>query len=356
MPTGEDHLHQADILLQLNRPAEAVRAATQAVAAEPENARAWGYLALCLGENGQHPAALAAVNRAVSLEPAEAGWRLQASRTLSALHVLKGSIAAATEAVRLAPWDPDTHTQLATALAWRGHGGRVFGYQLPGDLTTAENHAQRAIALSAGSVDAQFAAALVAAAAGRYRLARRRYRQVLRMDPQHAAAINNLAAVDLHRLRLGRSGAGFVRALQTDPSLQLARRNVSKSVHLQLGCLQAVIWGIYLWFVIARMGDPLDVQGGGNRVARAGLLIAGSIALGVASLRRGDSSVRGFTAHLLRSRPALWTAGGLDVVLLACLGLGAGASRASIDMLLVGLATMPLVALCLVLSGRRDTA
>lgn len=356
VPTAEDHLRQADLLLQLRRPAGAVRAATLAVAAEPENARAWGCLAGCLDECGDHAGALAAITRAVSLEPSEADWHLQTSRSLSALNIVRGSIEAAEEAVRLAPWNSDTYAQLATALAARGHGGRVFALQLPGDLRKAEQHAQRAISLSTGSVTAQFAAAFVATAAGRHRVARRRYLQVLRLDPQNASAINNLAAVDMHRLRLGRSGAGFVRALQTDPSLDLARTNVSKSVHLQLGCLQAVIWAVYLWFVVAAISDPTqrEPDGGGRRLAWAALLITVSIAAAAASISRGNRSVRGFTTHLLRTRRTLWFAGGLDAVLLACLALGTGGSRTSIELLLLGLATMPPAALCLALSSRRD--
>ena len=52
------------------------------------------------------------------------------------------------------------------------------------------------------------------------------YREALRLDPQHAYAMNNLAALALDRGEFGSAGAGLTAAAQTTPQEEVIRANL----------------------------------------------------------------------------------------------------------------------------------
>ena len=54
------------------------------------------------------------------------------------------------------------------------------------------------------------------------------YLKALELDPNHAAAMNNLAAMDLNRGRLGRAARQVTAALQIDPHEEVLRTNLDQ--------------------------------------------------------------------------------------------------------------------------------
>src|SRR5690606_40721796 len=101
------------------------------------------------------------------------------------------AVLSAREAVRLAPHHADGYQRLAQALL-----------HVPGGADEARWAAGRAAALAPHDPGAHVAVGLAAAAAGRRRDERAAYLRALALDPQHATALNNLAAMDTERGRL----------------------------------------------------------------------------------------------------------------------------------------------------------
>jgi tetratricopeptide (TPR) repeat protein len=102
--------------------------------------------------------------------------------------------------------------------------------------------------LAPNSTAGYFAAGYVATKSNHPREARKYYTRVLSMDPHNGAALNNIAKLDLGRGRFARSGEGFARALATDPSLGVARRNVRATVHMMTLMFHVLAWLIYVVF------------------------------------------------------------------------------------------------------------
>jgi tetratricopeptide (TPR) repeat protein len=67
---------------------------------------------------------------------------------------------------------------------------------------------------------------VLAGAGGNLPEAERNYREALRLDPENAAARNNLATIELRGNNLEAATAGFAAALAENPRLQVARDNI----------------------------------------------------------------------------------------------------------------------------------
>ena len=287
------------------------------------------------------PRALEAANRACALDPSDPDPHLIASR----VHGLSGNSGAAVragqEALYLAPMDAVAHANLATALASRGGRAAFFGHGLPRDLRVAAEHARHAMALSPLSTVGHFAAGFVAAASGRPRQARTHYRRVLAINPQSAPAINNLAMLDLGRGRVALSGSGFARALGTDPSLGLARRNVRGAVLTWLWRFHCLAWVIYVSFSGEAANEPVVdfTLAWSTRCTVACWLVGGYVVLAAVSYLRADRSVRDFAKSLVTTSWSLKLVALADVTTLVCFvasTLGRGPTATNMNLRLPG--------------------
>jgi tetratricopeptide (TPR) repeat protein len=217
--TGLDDRTRARLLIEANRPADAVRILSAVVADSPDDAVALRLLAqanLLVSEGRQ--AAVAAVNaaeRAVSLDGANAfGWRM--------LSIAYGRLERHQEAR-----DAARAAQRASPDQWASHVA-VANADSAAKQITPETHAAVAAALSLGpnEADVHFVAARVAAVTGNVTLATQEYRATLGINPEHAAARNNLAVIEMRRGNTGTAAAGFIGILAIDPNSVLAQYNL----------------------------------------------------------------------------------------------------------------------------------
>lgn len=248
MTVDSGALQRAQVLLDLNRPRDAGELASRAAAANPGDSQAWILLARCYELTNEPRFALEMANRAIGLDPNDPDPHLIASRVLAGMGNPVVAVRAAQEAVRLASMSAHAHANLAVALSRLGAGSSTFGHFLPRHLKSAAHHAEEAIRLAPNSTAGHFAAGYVADRSSHRRDARKHYQRVLFIDPQNAAALNNIAKLELGLGRFSRGGEGFARALAADPSLKIARRNVRATVHMMTLAFHVLAWFIYVCF------------------------------------------------------------------------------------------------------------
>jgi tetratricopeptide (TPR) repeat protein len=294
-------LQRAEILLGLKRPREAGELASRAAAANPSDPQAWIVLARCYELTHEPSRALEMANRAIGLDPNDPDPHLIASRALTNSGSHEIAVKAAQEAVRLAPMSASTHGTLAMALARMGNATSVFGHLLPRHLKAAAYHAQHATMLAPNYSFSHFAAGYVAMKSNQGRDARRHFRHVLSIDPMHAAALNNIAKLELGWGRFSRGGSGFARALQADPTLKVARRNVRAAVLAMTLAFHALGWLIYFSFSsVASVPETGSFGFEWGTRAKVALTLGGLYAgVAVAAYLRLEPSVRAFARGMI---------------------------------------------------------
>jgi len=301
MSVDSGALERAEILLGLKRPQEAGELASRAAAANPADPQAWIVLARCYELTNEPARALEMANRAIGLDPNDPDPHLIASRALTNVGSHEIAVKAAQEAVRLAPMSSSTHGTLAMALARLGHGTPIFGLFVPQHLKAAAYHAQHATMLAPNSSFGHFAAGYVAMKSNEGSEARQHYRRVLSIDPQHAAALNNIAKVELGLGRFSRGGSGFARALQADPTLKVARRNVGATVLTLALAFHALGWLIYFSFSsVAGVPETGSFALEWGTRAKAALTMGALFTvMAVAAYRHLERSVRAFALRMV---------------------------------------------------------
>jgi tetratricopeptide (TPR) repeat protein len=245
--------------------------------------------------------ALEAANRAVGLDPNDPDPYLIASKTLQTLGGTTQAIRAAEEVVRLAPLHPAAHANMATALTSRPLGETFFGLFMPRAYRRAADHAAQAIALAPAATTGHFAAGLVAMRSRRPRQARAHFQRVLELDPQNAAALNNLALLDVGRGRVSKGTARYAQAIATDPTMGLARDNVRRTVQMLAFGFHALGWLIYFCFSGIKTGSqtgPLTFSWTTRSSVALALSVAFAIAVAIAYLRL-DRRVRTFARRMV---------------------------------------------------------
>jgi Flp pilus assembly protein TadD len=224
---------KAQALLEVNRADDAAAALAQALANDPRDWHAWCVLAVAHLHRHRYREAVECTKRAIELRPG-AEWP---HRIASIAELEVGNrgraVAAAREAVRLAPHSPYAHAQLAYSLSHRG----------PWRWPEAAREANRAVELGSHDGDVHRMAGNVALRMRRRRLAGSRYRKALEIDPSDAGATNNLALVRLRRGFPIAAAAGFTRAAVLDPTNDRHRRNLDGAVAHSLG-YAAVLFGV----------------------------------------------------------------------------------------------------------------
>ncbi|KWX03015.1 hypothetical protein LI90_4065 [Carbonactinospora thermoautotrophica] len=211
----ERALLRAQVLIRLRRWNRARSLLALVLARDPDCVEAWCLLARCHNGLGEYPGMLRAAERALTIDPASDWAHRLRSIALTELGRHQEAVYSAREAVRLAPKDWRAYVALASAL----NG-------LPEHRREALNWARRAVRLAPDQPDTHFTVGLVAAELGEDDLADRSFREALALRPDHAAAINNLALLDLRRGRMASAASGFGAAVASDPTSHIARENV----------------------------------------------------------------------------------------------------------------------------------
>jgi hypothetical protein len=217
-PAGEA---RARSLVELRRWPEARDVIAGLLAEDPDRPSLHGLM--CQAQLGlkQHMQAVESAKRLVALQPdGEWGHRLLSIALLDSRHRSAAAVQAAQEAVRLAPHKWETHQTLAQALM-----GTTFG-----GTTRARPAAERAVELAPHEPLAHFTLGLVAQRLGDLDAARGSYREALRLDPQNASALNNLAVIE-SKHRFGRQLRGYAAALRADPQGEVAKDNLVVVTH-----------------------------------------------------------------------------------------------------------------------------
>jgi len=214
-------LQRASALCDLQRYDEAISHVNSILAVEPQSATAWCLKARAELGRGAHEDALLAAKHAIALTP-EAGWphRL-ASIALGSAGEHQGAMWHAREAARTEPHEWRSYTTLARALL-----------RDPNVRAEARDAALRALQLAPNEPEANMVVGAVAVAERRPDAAAAAYRRVLAIDPQHAAAHNELARLKMPKGRfvgpsgLAEAATGFATAVRADPRGVVSRLNL----------------------------------------------------------------------------------------------------------------------------------
>lgn len=219
---------RARAALALRRWDEAVREASRAIAAEPEEPTGYYLLAHALFSLTRSDEALSAVEAALSKAPAEAPLHVLRSDILRETDRTEEAMAAAQEALRLDPTDPDSH--VAVGLSAAALGDR--------SLALAELEAARALDPSDARLhrlvgdrhlDLEDNAA-----------AERAYRQALAREANNPLTLNNLGCALRARGHRRAATLAFKSALLLDPSMAEARRNTHQTMRGLVGSSSAL--------------------------------------------------------------------------------------------------------------------
>ncbi len=213
----EHDLQRADALIDVNRPADALRIVLGVIATAPDNFRAYCLAARCHSMAGEHALMLAAADRAVFHGPNnEWGHRLR-SMALRGLGRHMEAVAAATTAVRLAPlvWQP--YINLAEAL---------LKFPDPARRKLAYEAARESVRLAPNVPSTHVTLGRVYASIGERAAALASYERALAIDPTDATAHTNLAILDLNRGRLTKAGQNLRAVAASNPGVSTYANNV----------------------------------------------------------------------------------------------------------------------------------
>lgn len=210
---------RARALLAAGRPREAAELLRILLAGEP-SAPAWCLLSAAELRLEHPDEALEAAQRAAALAP-EYEWP---HRLISVARIRRGEIAdgirSARQAVGLGPGTAATHAQLAVALS--GGGLR--------ERRQAAAAANEALRLAPHDPEIRLMVGNAALKRHAHREAEEHFLHVLEMRPDHPAALNNLSLARLRRGRFVSAASGFGGAAAIDPAADLHRRNLDATL------------------------------------------------------------------------------------------------------------------------------
>jgi tetratricopeptide (TPR) repeat protein len=219
---SEARFRRAQVLADVNRPAEALRELAPVRASEPGTSRVHLLAARCLLELGQYDGALDAANGAASCAPEWAPPQIFRSLAYTRLGDHQKAASAAATAVRLAPDSSDAHMVLAETRARLG------------DTKEGLVHARQAVTLNPGSAAAFVSLSFVSLKAGRWRACEEAARQALVIDPDSSVAMNNLGMALRHRRHPSAALRMFSRSVNANPTGRLGQGNANATI-MKLG-------------------------------------------------------------------------------------------------------------------------
>ena len=228
------HLERAQLLLAQSRPADAEREAMLAVSAQPENARALALLAISRVEQDKHEAALAAASDAVGLAPDDPYLHYVHALVHHRMEHAEESFRAVQEALRLDPADADAFTLLASIeLARR---------KWPAALAAAE----QALALNPEHVGAANLRSIALIQLGRKAEAMQSVDYALHRAPDDPFSHSNQGWNCLHQNDPRRAQEHFREALRLDPNLDHAREGMLEALKARNPIYRAML-AYFLW-------------------------------------------------------------------------------------------------------------
>lgn len=210
-----DALARIEMLISLGRHEEALAQLAPVVHHNPGDC-----YALCLCAQAQlqleRPRLAKEAAEAATRADPTAEWPVRLlSIALRELGEQARAIEMAAASVRMEPelWEP--RAILAIALS-----------EMRGSRHRARRVAHSAVRIAPNEPQTYFVVGLVADRMSRYSDAEAAYRHALRVDPQHAAARNNLSVLLSRRRDYIGAARGFTEAAAGDPRMVIARRNV----------------------------------------------------------------------------------------------------------------------------------
>lgn len=245
-PEPEDlAVQRAEVLLAMRRYSDALGIATTLVASRPQDPRTWTLLARCQLAGGARAAAVVSARQALALAPDHARVHAWASQVLDAAGLRNLALDTAQEAVRLDPNLVAAHAAVAMRAAAIAPRGDVssFDHFL---WQQARWHANEAVRLNPADTEAIFAVAYVDLRSGQYARARRGFRAVLAVDPTAEGAQNNLAVLEMRRMRFSRAGKALAGLAAGDPGNKRVLRNVHQVATRQLAATHGLFWLLYV--------------------------------------------------------------------------------------------------------------
>ncbi|ARC55525.1 Beta-barrel assembly-enhancing protease [Frondihabitans sp. 762G35] len=189
MPENTD-LARARLLIDANRPVEALSLLSKVLAMEPDDVDALRLFAATHLRDGDSSEALRAAYRLLAVNPDDVSALQLAAKAHSAIDDHDEAIVAADLALERAPQNPDAHiTRVVVGLAAGDTGPRV------------SKSATMAVTLAPFSPSTHITLGNFLWRDGRPDEARAAYGEALRIDPQSIVARTNLASLDLGRRR-----------------------------------------------------------------------------------------------------------------------------------------------------------
>jgi tetratricopeptide (TPR) repeat protein len=228
---------QAEALLALGRPAEAIPWLERAIADDPGAIEPRCRLALAFCRLGQYPRAIQAAERAIGVAPNhEWPHRLHALALLRSRRN-KEAFAAAREAVRLAPDLPEVHVMCAEAeLA-------------TGDKQAARRSAERAVSLAPERAVTHEILGEVLIELNQLPLAEQSYRRALALDPGSFEAMNNLGVVLQRQGREREAMDQFTQAARLNPTSTLAQKNLANAIDRHVDPRPEISWPVQIGLI-----------------------------------------------------------------------------------------------------------
>jgi tetratricopeptide (TPR) repeat protein len=191
------------------------RAATEAIAEDPEESFGYYYLSAAESGLGRPSEALEAAREAVARRPDDRGHRQLLSRALYACGALEEAELEAREAVRLCPEEPDPWRTLAEALSAHGKTSEAI---------TAATHGL-GLRPEYPELIGILGRLLMATDPER---SEELHRRALSIDADSDLDLNNLGCAQLAQRRPYEAALSFREALRVNPALALAQRNLQK--------------------------------------------------------------------------------------------------------------------------------
>lgn len=244
MPTpSSSALPRAMALIELRRFNEAIELLVRLIASEPTSARPWCLLAQChLGLNDAGRA-LQAAGGAATVEPgSEWAQRLRALALLQLKRRREG-LAAASEAVRLSPLEPQGYVVLAEAELANRH------------VNGAGTAAEQARQLDPEGTAGYLTLGRVALRRHQFAKAEEHFRGALARDPENAMAMNNLGVALQRQGRKPQAIHCFAEASRLDPRLTMPRHN---AVVAAKGALDAIFTLTAAFHRLRGRGQPMQ--------------------------------------------------------------------------------------------------
>ncbi len=203
-------LQRARALMDLGRPEQALPLLAEALAEQPGNVDAWCVMARCHYARHDYRDALHAADQALAHKPDQVvAWRFR-TLALIELEQWEPAWAAAGESVRHDPHHWYGHMLVAKVLL-----ANTTGYF---HSAVAQQAAFRARELAPQEPDTHFILGRVAERSGHRPEAEGCYREALRLDPEHRAARNQLALLQMQRGDHYGAAQGFAAVAAADQS------------------------------------------------------------------------------------------------------------------------------------------